>query len=102
MTDREKALLWLNSFVKNKEPMTLIPKQLIRLMYDVLKEQEHLLNEYENLSQVLFKIEKYFKIADLSSLVDGIENGRIVVLQDDGHFIGGTPIAETTIKIRRL
>ena len=40
MTDREEALLWLNSFVKNKEPMTLIPKQLIRLMYDVLKEQE--------------------------------------------------------------
>ena len=40
MTDREKALLWLNSFIKNKEPMTLIPKQLIRLMYDVLKEQE--------------------------------------------------------------
>ena len=40
MTDREEALLWLNSFVKNKEPMTLIPKQLIRLMYDALKEQE--------------------------------------------------------------
>ena len=40
MTDREKAVLWLNSFVKNKEPMTLIPKQLIRLMHDALKEQE--------------------------------------------------------------
>lgn len=40
MTDSEKAMLWLNSFVKNKEPMTLIPKQLIRLMHDVLKEQD--------------------------------------------------------------
>ena len=40
MTDREKAILWLDSFVKNKEPFTLIPKQLIRLMHDVLKEQE--------------------------------------------------------------
>ena len=39
MTDREKAMLWLKSFVKNKEPMTLIPKQLIRLMYDALIEQ---------------------------------------------------------------
>ena len=39
MTDKEKAMLWLKSFVKNKEPMTLIPKQLIRLMYDALKEQ---------------------------------------------------------------
>ena len=39
MTDRKLALLWLKSFVKNKEPMTLIPKQLIRLMYDALKEQ---------------------------------------------------------------
>lgn len=37
MTDREKALMWLESFVKNKDSMTLIPKQLIRLMYDVLK-----------------------------------------------------------------
>ena len=40
MTVREKAILWLSSFVKNKEPMTLIPKQLIRLIHDVLKEQE--------------------------------------------------------------
>lgn len=39
MTDREKAMLWLKSFAKNKEPMTLIPKQLIRLMYDALIEQ---------------------------------------------------------------
>lgn len=39
MTEREKAILWLSSFVKNKEPMTLIPKQLIRLMYEALKEQ---------------------------------------------------------------
>lgn len=39
MTDREVALLWLSSFVKNKELMTLIPKQLIRLMYDALREQ---------------------------------------------------------------
>ena len=40
MTDIEMALLWLESFVKNEEPMTLIPKQLIRLMYDALKEQQ--------------------------------------------------------------
>lgn len=39
MTEREKAILWLSSFVKNKEPMTLIPKQLIRLMYEALTEQ---------------------------------------------------------------
>ena len=39
VTTREKAVLWLNSFVKNKETMTLIPNQLIRLMYDALKEQ---------------------------------------------------------------
>lgn len=39
MTTKEKAILWLNSFVKNKEPMTLIPKQLIRLMYEALTEQ---------------------------------------------------------------
>ena len=39
MTDREMALLWLKSFAKNKEPMTLIPKQLIRLMYNALTEQ---------------------------------------------------------------
>lgn len=60
------------------------------------------LKEYEKLSQVLFKIEKYFKIKDLEFLVNGIENGSIVVLQDDGHFIGSTPIKETTIKIRRM
>lgn len=40
MTNQEKAMLWLSSFVKNKEPFTLIPKQLIRLIYEVLKEQE--------------------------------------------------------------
>ena len=40
MTDIEMALLWLESFVKNEEPMTLIPKQLIKLMYDALKEQQ--------------------------------------------------------------
>ena len=68
----------------------------------LLKEHERLLTEYENISKVLFKIEKYFKISDLSSIVDGIENGTIVVLQDNGHYIGGTPITETTIKIRRM
>jgi len=40
MTEREQALLWLDSFRKNKEPMTLIPKSLIRLMYAVLKNEE--------------------------------------------------------------
>ena len=39
MTTREEAILWLSSFEKNKEPMTLIPKQLIRLMYEALTEQ---------------------------------------------------------------
>lgn len=39
MTAKEEAILWLNSFVKNKEPMTLIPKQLIRLMHEALTEQ---------------------------------------------------------------
>ena len=39
MTEREQAILWLSSFVKNKEPLTLIPKQLIRLMYEALTEQ---------------------------------------------------------------
>ena len=69
---------------------------------DYLNEQDEKLKEYEKLSQVLFKIEKYFKIKDLEFLVNGIENGSIVVLQDDGHFIGSTPIKETTIKIRRM
>ena len=36
MTEKEQAILWLNSFRKNKEPMVLIPKTLIRLMYDAL------------------------------------------------------------------
>lgn len=58
MTDREKALLWLNSFVKNKEPMTLIPKQLIKLMYDAMKEQE---TEIEKTRET---IEECHKIAD--------------------------------------
>ena len=39
MTTREEAILWLSSFAKNKDPMTLIPKQLIRLMYKALTEQ---------------------------------------------------------------
>lgn len=42
MTDRETAILWLDSFVKNKDPFTLIPKQLIRLIHDVLKEQPNI------------------------------------------------------------
>lgn len=40
MTDREQAILWLDAFAKNNEPMTLIPKQLIRLMQDVLVKTE--------------------------------------------------------------
>lgn len=48
MTDREKAMLWLNSFVKNKEPMTLIPKQLIRLLHDVLNEQQQQIWEFQD------------------------------------------------------
>lgn len=48
MTDREAALLWLSSFVKNKEPMTLIPKQLIRLMYNALRECETKTGQWEN------------------------------------------------------
>lgn len=40
MTEREQAVLWLDSFMKNEEPLVLIPKQLIRLMYDVLKNEK--------------------------------------------------------------
>lgn len=40
MIDREQAILWLDSFAKNNEPMTLIPKQLIHLMHDVLTKTE--------------------------------------------------------------
>ena len=36
MTEKEHAILWLSSLVKNKEPMILVPKPLIRLMHDVL------------------------------------------------------------------
>lgn len=71
------------------------------LAYDalaLLKEQEALLHEYEKLSQVCFKIEKYLRIADLSILIDRIEEGKVKVLQDDGR----PDAMETTIKIRRL
>ena len=40
MTEREQAVLWLDSFMKNKEPMILIPRQLVKLMYSVLKNEE--------------------------------------------------------------
>ena len=40
MTEKQQAVLWLDSFMKNKEPLVLIPKPLIRLMYDVLKNEE--------------------------------------------------------------
>lgn len=39
MTEKEQAILWLGSFVKNKEPMILVPKPLIRLMHDVLTQK---------------------------------------------------------------
>ena len=64
----------------------------------LLKEQEALLHEYEKLSQVCFKIEKYLRIADLSILIDRIEEGKVEVLQSDGR----PDAMETTIKIRRL
>ena len=32
MTEKQKAILWLDSFVKCKEPMVLIPKTLIKLI----------------------------------------------------------------------
>ena len=64
----------------------------------LLKEQENLLKEYEKLSQVCFKIEKYLRIADLSILIDRIEEGKVEVLQDDGRPDSN----ETTIKIRRM
>ena len=66
--------------------------------YCPLKEQEALLHEYEKLSQVCFKIEKYLRIADLSILIDRIEEGKVEVFQDDGR----PDAMETTIKIRRL
>lgn len=40
MTEKQQAILWLDSFMKNKEPLVLIPKPLIRLMHDVLKNEE--------------------------------------------------------------
>lgn len=39
MNDREKAVLWLNCFLKNKEEMILIPKPLVRLMYEALTQK---------------------------------------------------------------
>ena len=57
-----------------------------------------LLKEYEKLSEVCFKIEKYLRIADLSILIDRIEEGKVEVLQDDGR----PDFMETTIKVRRL
>ena len=71
--------------------------KLIWHTLEALKEQEALLREYEKLSQVCFKIEKYLKIADLSMLIDRIEEDKVEVLQDDGRpdYMG------TTIKIRR-
>ena len=69
---------------------------------DALKESNYLLKEYEKLSQVVFKIEKFMNIADLTMLVDRIEDGKVEVLQDNGRFNGDSPFMETTIKIRRL
>ena len=40
MTEKQEAILWLDSFVKCKEPMVLIPKTLIKLIYVVLKNEE--------------------------------------------------------------
>ena len=40
MTEKQQAILWLDCFMKNKEPLVLMPKTLIRLMYDVLKNEE--------------------------------------------------------------
>jgi hydrogenase maturation factor HypF (carbamoyltransferase family) len=36
MTEREQVMLWINSFMKTKEPMVLVPKVLIRRVYDIL------------------------------------------------------------------
>ena len=88
------VLLGRNGYLKSE-------KTCLKVM-ELLKEQDENLKEYEKLSKTLFKIDKYFRIKDLEFLIDGIENGSIVVLQDDGHFIGSTPIRETTIRIRRL
>ena len=65
---------------------------------ELLEEQQNLIKEYEKLSQACFKIEKSLKIADLSILIDRIEEGKVEVLQDDGR----PGSMETTIKIRRL
>lgn len=73
-------------------------KDLLANALALLNEQETLLHEYEKLSQVCFKIEKYLRIADLSILIDRIEEGKVEVLQDDGRH----DAMETTIKIRRL
>lgn len=42
MTEKQKAILWLGSFLKCKEQMILIPKTLIKLIYAVLKNEEEI------------------------------------------------------------
>ena len=99
--DREKVMSWLEGlaqpdwhrFHSDTEVQVIAESALA-----MLKEQENLLKEYEKLSQVCFKIEKYLRIADLSILIDRIEEGNVEVLQDDNR----PGSMETTIKIRRI
>lgn len=99
MPDREKVITGCENWVnKHKDEGLLLAYSSVVELLALLKEQENLLKEYEKLSQVCFKIEKYLRIADLSILIDRIEEGKVEVLQDDGR----PDSMETTIKIRRM
>lgn len=39
MTNREEAVILLRSFLENKEYMVLVPKTLLRIMYDALEQE---------------------------------------------------------------
>ena len=98
ISDLQEQIDWIRDNEFHKFPgwghTVLAMKDAIAL----LKEQKALLHEYEKLSQVCFKIEKYLRIADLSILIDRIEEGKVEVFQNDGR----PDAMETTIKIRRL
>jgi len=40
MNEHDKVVLWLSSFLKNTEPLVLVPKHLIKLIYGELTKQE--------------------------------------------------------------
>lgn len=40
MNEHDKVVLWLSNFLKNAEPLVLVPKHLIKLIYSELTKQE--------------------------------------------------------------